>query len=614
MVQRGGQRRLKILILSTYEGADANAVRDYLVSFRLHSRHDYYYVLDCRRLDERIDLRAFDIILIFWDVYLLGPELSDAAREQIARAAAVKVAFVQDEYRDVRAVNQAMARLGVKLAFTCVAPADHRIFYPSDAIPSLEAVYTVLPGYVPAYLEGIPLDVDAPRPLDLGYRSRAMPFYLGDLGQDKTVIAERFQALARAEGLASDISVLERDRLYGRQWVKFLRDCRCVLGTSSGASVVDFTGDIRRSCERHLAVNPDASYDDVKARFFVDADWKVVIDTVSPRVFEAAALGCTLVQHEGLYGGILRADEHYISVRRDYSNVSDVVARMRDSGFCREMTRRAHRDLIASGRYGFAAFAQWFDGVLDKHVTGGCRTATLSPARFYANGYFQRRQAMVPRGSGFGVLPSTQLLHHVARRALEALPRARRGPLLSRLIHNPAGIVRKARAAGRLLRHDRTARRVLTEYLRQPGARRAVGVHALLDDLLRLDLIRAARHGALRTSQAFTVAWQYDAAAGALMAVSRRGVGSPGPDRLAAGIDALRQGRIRALVWDHAAVASQVVCRVGRSGSLTFTLGPGGVYRFRAFEQLYATGAREFGDALVSMLGVAEWPDGGATT
>ena len=197
-----------------------------------------------------------------------------------------------------------------------------------------------------------------------------MPFYLGDLGQDKTVIAERFQALIQAQGLAGDISVLERDRLYGRRWVKFLRECRCVLGTSSGASVVDFTGEIRRACERHLALRPDASYPEVKARFFADADWKVVIDTVSPRVFEAAALGCTLVQHEGLYGGILRPDEHYICVRRDYSNTADVIDRVQDRGFCREMAKRTHRDLIVSGRYSFQAFARWFDGVLDKHVPG----------------------------------------------------------------------------------------------------------------------------------------------------------------------------------------------------------------------------------------------------
>ena len=617
MTRHSGEERLKILILSTYEGMDANAVRDYLLSFRLHSRHDYYYVLDCRRLDGRLDLRPFDVIVIFWDVFLLGPELADVVRAQIARAPAVKVVFLQDEYRDVRAVNQAMAELGVRLAFTCVAEADHRVFYPAEAIPTLEGLYTVLPGYVPRYLEETRLDVAAPRAIDIGYRSRAMPFYLGDLGQDKTVIAERFQALARAQRLVGDISVLERDRLYGRQWVKFLRECRCVLGTSSGASVVDFTGEIRRACERHLALCPDASYPEVKARFFADADWKVMIDTVSPRVFEAAALGCTLVQHEGLYGGILRPDEHYICVRRDYSNTADVIDRVQDRGFCREMAERTHRDLIASGRYSFQAFARWFDGVLDKHVPGRGGEGPVSAIRFYGEGYLRRRQAIVPWGTGFVVTPSAQLVHHLARLALERLPRARRGPLMSRLIHNPAGIARKGLAVWRLLRRDRGLRYILAVYRRQPGLRRAVRLHAVLDDLLRLDLVLAARRGTLRSRQPFTVEWEFDPVEGALVAVSARapaGGGGPaaraepnlaGPVLVPQALDALAQRRVRALVWDHAAVAQQVVCQVGRSRWLTFTLGPGGVYRFRALEQLYQADMRAVGDALIVALGGA---------
>jgi hypothetical protein len=608
MTERFRGQPLKILILSTYEGTDASAVRDYLLSFRLHSRHHYYYAFDCRRLDERIDLRPFDVIVIFWDVYLLGPELSDAVRGRIARAPAVKVAFLQDEYRDVRRVNQAMAELGVQVVFTCVAEADRQTFYPAAAIPSLEGVYTALPGYVPRYLAEPRPDVDSPRAIDIGYRSRAMPAYLGDLGQDKTVVATRFQALAAPAGLASDISVLERDRLYGRQWVKFLRDCRCVLGTSSGASVVDFSGEIRHACERHLALRPDAAYHEMKGRFFADVDWKVVIDTVSPRVFEAAALGCTLVQHEGLYGGILQPDEHYIRVRRDYSNVSEVLDRIRDRSFCRQMAQRAHRDLIASGRYGFDAFGRWFDGVLDKHVPGRCGAGSLSAARFYGEGYVRRRQAIVPWRNRFVVMPSAQLVHHVARLALEQLPRARRGPLLSRLIHNPAGIARKGRAAWRLLRQDRGLRRVLGSYRRQRSLRHTVRGHAVLDDLLRLDLIRAARQGTLRTNQTFTVTWEYDPAAAALVAVSRRGRDADGPVATAEVVDALRQGRIRTLVWDHAGVAPQVVCRTGRSRWLTFTLGAGGVYRFRALELLYQADVGTVGEALVTIVRAGERP------
>ena len=221
----------------------------------------------------------------------------------------------------------------------------------------------------------------------------------------------------------------------------------------------------------------------------------------------------------------------------------------------------------------------------------------------------RRRQAIVPWGDRFVVTPSAQLVHHLARLALERLPRGRRGPLVSRLIHNPAGILRKGRAAWRLLRHDRGLRSVLTSYRRQRG-RHMVREHALLDDLLRLDLIRSARQGTLRTNQSFTVAWEYDAAAGALVAVSRGWPGGAGPDPTAEVVDALRQGRIRVMLWDHAEVAPQVVCRTGRSRWLTFTLGSGGVYRFRALEQLYRADVATVGEVLVTIVRAGERPAG----
>jgi hypothetical protein len=279
------------------------------------------------------------------------------------------------------------------------------------------------------------------------------------------------------------------------------------------------------------------------------------------------------------------------------------------------MARRTHRDLIAGGRYSFQAFARWFDGVLDKHVPGRRGGGSVSAIRFYGEGYLRRRQAILPWGTGFVVTPSAQLVHHLARHALELLPRARRGPLMSRLIHNPAGIARKGLAAWRLLRHDRALRDILAVYRRQPGLRRAVRLHGLLDDLLRLDLIVAARRGTLRSRQPFTVEWEFDPAEGALVAVSAKvPAGGGGPAARPEGalappapqaLDALAEGRVRALVWDHAAVAQQVVRRAGRSRWLTFTLGPGGVYRFRALEQLYHADARAVGDALVVALGGA---------
>src|SRR5262249_31049313 len=148
------------------------------------------------------------------------------------------------------------------------------------------------------------------------------------------ILAQRFPAIAEAHGLTHDISIREHDRLYGRRWISFLLASRCVLGSPSGASVVDFTGRIRRDCDRYLTLHPEASYAEVKAKFFAEVDGKVVIDTSSARLFEAAALGATLVHIEGLYRGMLVPDVHYIQVARDYGNVAEVVDRIKDRAFC----------------------------------------------------------------------------------------------------------------------------------------------------------------------------------------------------------------------------------------------------------------------------------------
>lgn len=241
----GATAMLRILVLSTFNGRSADVIRDYLFAFNAYSRHRYFYVFDCGDLDDDFDFRAFDVILIFWNVDLLGSDLGRPARERIRAAPALKVLFLQDEYRDVRPMNAAMRALGIQVMFTCVADADHETFYPRSLVPSLEATYGVLTGYVPAYLERRPRPSAETRPLDLGYRSRDTPFWLGDLGREKRIIADRFQAISAAHGLRADISVREVDRLYGGRWVSFLRRSRCVLGTASGASVVDLTGEIR---------------------------------------------------------------------------------------------------------------------------------------------------------------------------------------------------------------------------------------------------------------------------------------------------------------------------------------------------------------------------------
>ncbi len=574
---------LRILVLSEFDGNDANVIRDFLFSFNAYSRHQYYYIFNCQQIDRQFDFACFDVILIFWSVDLRGSSLSAEAYEAIRRAPALKVLFLQDEYRAVRPINRLMSRLGIQVMFTCVAEADHRLFYPADLIPSLEACYTVLTGYVPAYLEDVPLDPDTPRPLDIGYRSRALPYYLGDISREKIVIADRFQQISQQYGFRSDISVREADRIYGQRWVDFVRASRFALGTSSGASVIDFSGEIGYRCERFLLTHPAASYAEVKQRFFADVDWKVVIDTISPRTFEAVALGCTLVQHEGQYGGILQPAQHYILVKKDYSNIDEVVRQMRDEGYCRHLAENAYRDLIASGAYSYRAFVQRFDRLLAQHASDTLPRKNISKIAFYAQQYVRHGQNVVPNGAQFRRLPSTLLTR--------SLRRLRR---YIGLIGSVTGLTK-----------------LIWRWAQRPELRRTVALRQIILETQILRGVGLAGQAARLEAKPFAISVELDAESGTLLLTSQRltpGANVSHDGRLislasqAKIIAALQSGQVNKLVLDHGQLGQLVPTSLTNSATPQTYVGPSGICVATSLTQLAKHFPETVGTVITSAL------------
>src|SRR5262249_8239560 len=161
--------------------------------------------------------------------------------------------------------------------------------------------------------------------------------------------------------------VEEKDRIYGGKWIDFLKSCRYVIGTESGASVIDFAGTIQKQCETYVKENPQASFAEVRDKFLTDVDGRVTLPVISPRVFESAAVGNTLVMHEGKYDDVLQSDFHYIPVKKDYSNVEEVVEKMRDLPLCERLASNLHNDVVRSRQYNYQEFVHRFDKVLQAH-------------------------------------------------------------------------------------------------------------------------------------------------------------------------------------------------------------------------------------------------------
>jgi len=285
-------------------------------------------------------------------LYLLNDDHVRFLRSSSAR----KIAIFQDEQSFGRARWSFCNEFEIDCVYTCLEPSEwEKTWRRYTQVPDLR---TTLPGYVDDGLVKVGRRFAKPserRAIDVGYRGRPIPIFM-DTSQEKTEIGERFNRLAGGSGLRLDVSVDEGDRIYGDDWYRFLADCRTTLGVESGASVVDAEDEVRNDYERLLAERGEVGLEELRRTSLARWDDAIRYRTIGPRHFEAAALRSCQVLYEGAYSGAVEPMEHYVPLRKDFSNLDQVLEVIRDRRACAEIAERAYERLIASGDFGYRSF------------------------------------------------------------------------------------------------------------------------------------------------------------------------------------------------------------------------------------------------------------------
>jgi hypothetical protein len=412
------------------------------------------------------------------------------------------------------------------------------------------------------------------RTLDVGYRARDLPFWYGKLSREKAWIGQRFLELAPKYGLRCDIAWQEHARIYGERWIDFVSSSRATLGCESGASIADFDGGVERSVRAYLRSHPGAPYQEVAQAVLEPYEGNVVVHVISPRVFEAASLGTVLVMFPGDYSGVVAAGEHYIPLEKDFSNMDDVVAKLKDDDYIAQMSSRTYHDLIRSGRWSYKSFISDFDSVIDEEAR------TVRPRRRPMRWRLARIERTL-RVPGIGV----RLLRgaHSAWRRLSPRDRS-----MQFNVEYESQIEK-----GLLALRTVAAEQDLRELLRL-GRRSGAPLDRLLREILELSLLRKAAAGRLGSEQDFTLTAEYDAGRHAACFVS-----NPAGDNRGAATrirDAMRNGDLQVIEWDHRAFGGKVHLTrpamdvgIGYDGLETFTIIAGiGRQNPRALERALA--------------------------
>jgi hypothetical protein len=181
----------------------------------------------------------------------------------------------------------------------------------------------------------------AERPVDLGYRAYDGPLYLCHV--ERRQLFEQFSAAADRHGLVVDLSLDRRDRLAEAEWAGFLNRCKGQLGFEAGGDYFELTDATRTAVNAYVAEHPDATIGDVRARFFADYRNPVPGRALSGRIVEAAGTKTVQILLEGEYGGYFHPGEHYIPLRKDFSNLDEAIEMFKDEDVSRRLTEGAYR-------------------------------------------------------------------------------------------------------------------------------------------------------------------------------------------------------------------------------------------------------------------------------
>ena len=552
-------RQARILLLCDDRPSNPNTVLDHIDAFKRLSQHSVrtFNPMAVSR-SVALDLEQFDVVVIHYSIVLSDRyHMSADMRDKLRRYSGLKVQFIQDDYRWVDRSAAASRQAGITVLFTVAGePAASKLYDPR--LPGVRRVHT-LTGYVPDGLaDRPPVDLER-RTIDVGYRGRDLPFWLGRLAQEKTLIGRRFAELATPYRLRCDIAWREPDRIYGSRWTDFVSSCRATLGTESGASIADFDGSVEEAVRGYLRAHPGAEFDEVEAAVLQPFEGNVVVNVVSPRIFEAAALRTAMVMFPGEYSGVVSPGDHYIVLNKDFSNLAEVIEKVRDDRFIGELTKRVHHDLIASGRWSYRSFIRQFDQVMSEEISG---SLSRRPMATYRLAQIERTiRVPGPRVRFF--------------RAVHALgkPLFRRGSTLAFTVQYGSQI-EKAVIALRFALSDRAMRPLLWI-----GARSGLPMDRLLRELLELSVLKRVVLQPHADGQDFVVKAVYEPGSTSLRFVSTPAgslaAGPPGAMPPARPV--IHTEDLKIVEWDHRALGGLV--HIDRP-ALTIGIGSDGLERF----------------------------------
>ena len=282
-----------------------------------------------------IKLASVDAIILLHSVFSNTCKLTGRLFDAVCKRNTPKIYFIGNEYKNMPEKMAFCDALKLTLLITqSDSRAVHKLYQDRLGCDISWLPYTGLDEDL--FSPGCPL---SDRPINLGYRSFDSPRYLGH--DERYQLASFFKKTAPKFGLTPDISLDPNDRFDELAWADFLKQCKGQLGSEAGGDFFDLTDETRLKVIDYLTQNPNASMSDLHNNIFQHCKDPIPLRVISGRNIEAAGTKTVQILFEGHYNGYFTPDEHYIPLKKDFSNSDEVFAKFQDESYCQRITNNA---------------------------------------------------------------------------------------------------------------------------------------------------------------------------------------------------------------------------------------------------------------------------------
>ena len=322
-------------------------------------------------LPPNLDLSSYNGIIIHCTVSYNAfnlQTLDKNLKTKLADYDGLKIIMKQDEHFKTNQVADYIGSRGFHFLITITVPREVRAFYPESAVKDVKFIHA-LTGYISPEMINLSYPKTDFREVDVGYRGSIQPLSFGRLAYEKKNIGDSFVHICKAHRLSYDISSKWEDRFAGKSWFDFLGRIKAVLGVESGASIVDFDGDIDLKVKEFEKAYPKASFEKLSKKVLEPYENNAYYKMISPRHLEAAATKTVQIMYPGDYSEIFHPERHFLQLNRDLSNAKEVIEKLRDPKIRFELTETAFEEIVMNKKFHYETFVSeidnqaedWFD-------------------------------------------------------------------------------------------------------------------------------------------------------------------------------------------------------------------------------------------------------------